>query len=128
MRGAPHRGLAWLIRRIRSRIALPRLVFPAGAATSVSKTRRRLSGANRSPWQVEPCADIRASPTRSATRGSTTVGRRAGDAGDAARSFGERPAGDEGRESRPAGRHGSENWRGAELKDRPRESSSWKQL
>ena len=39
-----------------------------------------------------------------------------GGVGDAARSCGERPVGDEGRESLPAGRHRPENWRATRAK------------
>src|SRR6516165_1905400 len=125
MRGAPHKGLAWRMRRIRSRMFAATLAFRKGAAIFWSNTRRKRFGANGGPYRVEPSAGIGANPTRIETAEPTKTGRSAGGVSDPARYFGKLLAGDEGQGSPPAGRHGSENWTLPERKGRQEESSSW---
>src|SRR5437588_7607847 len=118
MRGAPRKGFAWLMRRIRSRM------FEATSGLSgrrrdgvercgklnplipLSHGRRKLCGANGGPCRAEPSADIAANRTRIATTQPTRIGRSGGSASDAGRSFGEPPVGDQARGSPPAGPHG----------------------
>src|SRR5205807_1835982 len=137
MRGAPRKGFAWLMRRIRSRM------FEATSGLSgrrrdgvercgklnplipLSNARRKLCDANGGPCRAEPSADIAANWTRIATTQPTRVGRSSGGASDAARYFGKPQVGDEARGSPPAGPHRFENWRLPKRKGRRKESSSW---
>ena len=120
MRGAPHKGLAWLMRRMRSRISAATSGLPGRRRDFLVHTRRKLCGATGRPCRAGPSAGTGANPTRIATTEPTTIGRRAGGARDAVRSCGERPVDDEGRESPPAGRHGPENWRRPERNEQNR--------
>src|SRR6202042_3022990 len=84
--------------------------------TSASSTKRRLYGAKRSPYRGERCVDSAANRATIVTARPTTAGRSAGGANAAVHSSGKPRVDDEARGSRPAGRHGFENWRGPKRK------------
>src|ERR1700722_9457279 len=65
----------------------------------------------RSPYLGERCADYSANRATIARARPTRIGRSAGVADEAVRSFGKPRVGDEARGSPPAGPHGFENWR-----------------
>src|SRR6516225_1481003 len=111
MRGAPHKGLAWLMRRIRSQCWPQLPAFPEGGGISWSNARRKLGGANGGRCRAALSRDIAASRTSIVTTQPTRAGRSGGGASDAARSFGKPQVGGEARGSPPAGQHGFENWR-----------------
>src|SRR5215471_8083832 len=112
MRGAPHKGLAWLMRRIRSRMFAATSGLPGrGGAISWSNARRKRGGANGERCRAELSRDIVANRTSIGTTQPTRSGRSGGGASDAARSFGKLQVGDEVRGSRSVGQHGFEEWR-----------------
>jgi hypothetical protein len=85
---------------------------------------RLFSGAMRSRYRGERCADYNANRATIAKARPTRIGRSAGGASAAAGSFGKPRAGDEARGSPPAGRYEFESWRRQERKGRRKESSS----
>src|SRR5580700_6676 len=111
MRGAPHKGLAWLMRRIRSRMLAATSGLPGRRRDFVVQCQAKALRSNGGPCRAEPSADIAANRTRIGTTKPTRAGRSGGGASDAARSLGKLQVGDEARGSPPAGQHGFEKWR-----------------
>src|SRR5215467_2419397 len=124
MRGAPHKGLAWLMRRIRSRMFAATSGLPGrGGAISWSNARRKRGGANGERCRAELSRDIVANRTSIGTTQPTRSGRSGGGASDAARSFGKLQVGGEVRGSPHARQHAFERWRLSKRKRQQKESS-----
>ena len=104
-------GVAWCMRRMRSRRFAAISGLPEGVAISSSNARQKLCGASAGPCRAAPCEDIAANRTRIGTTQSTTAGRHGGGASDAARSFEKPQVDDEAQGSQPVGQHVFENWR-----------------
>ena len=126
MRGAPHKGLAWLMRRMRSRISAATSGLPGRRDFLVQYQVKALRASGRR-CRAARSAGRGANTTSSAKAGPTTIGRSVAGAGQAARSCGAQRVGDEGRESQLAVRHGPKTGGEESEKSQPKQSSSWMQ-
>src|SRR5437016_13774750 len=124
MRGAPHKGLAWRMRRIRSRMFAATSGLPGKAAgfpgpmpgeSSAVPTEDRVGLNHLETSPPTGPESVQHNPQEPVAGG--------GGASDAARSFGRRQVGGEARGSPPAGKHGFENWRLTRRKGRKGSSS-----
>ena len=108
MRGAPHKGLAWLMRRIRSRMLAATSGLPGRRRDFLVQRQAKARRCQRRTVSGRTISRHRRQPDQN--RYNTRAGRSGEGASDAARSFGKPQVGGEARGSPPAGPHGFESW------------------